>query len=91
MASRTLTFDLPEEIVALVGSPDAAAAKARLALVLDLLREGAISQGRAATILGITRWDILDLMATHAIPSGPQSAEELQREVETALRFIDRR
>lgn len=79
----TLTLDLPEELLALLGSPEAAAARAREALVLDLLREARISQGKAARLLGITRWDILDLMARRQIPSGPETPEELEQEIET--------
>ena len=80
MATQSLTIDLPEELVALLGSPEAAAAKAKEALVLQLLREARLSQGQAASLLGLTRWDVLDLMAQQQIPSGPLTAEELRRE-----------
>ena len=88
MATCALTLELPEELVALLGSPEAAAAKAREALVLALLREGQISQGKAARLLGLTRWDVLDLMVQHQIPSGPATPEELRQEVEDARRFL---
>jgi predicted HTH domain antitoxin len=92
MATRTLTLELPDELLALLGSPETVAAKVQQALVLDLLRRAEISQGKAAELLGITRWDILDLMALHEIPSGPETAEELQQEVDTVRRLIaDRR
>ena len=80
MATQSLTLDLPEELVALLGSPEAAAAKAKEALVLQLLREARLSQGQAASLLGLTRWDVLDLMAQQQIPSGPPTGEELRRE-----------
>ena len=88
MKTRTLTLELPEELVKLLGSPEAAAAKAREALVLALLREARISQGKAAHLLGLTRWDILDLMAEHHIPSGPETPEELREEVEDMRRYL---
>jgi predicted HTH domain antitoxin len=59
-------------------------------LVLDLLREGQISQGKAAELLGINRYEMLDLMARHKIPSGPQTAEEAEREIEAAIRLAQR-
>ena len=90
MATRTLTVELPEEIVELAGSDDVATTRARTAFVLDLLREGTISQGQAAQALDLTRWDILDLMGRYRIPSGPESEEEVRRDVETALRFVGR-
>jgi hypothetical protein len=84
VAATTVTLELPDELVELLGSPEAVSARAREALVLDLLREAAISQGFAARMLGITRWDILDLMACHCIPSGPETAEEMRRDIEAA-------
>ena len=80
----TISIELPDELVDLLGSPDALAAQSRQSLVLDLLRKGQISQGKAATLLGITRWDILELMARYQIMSGPLTAEEAQRDVEAA-------
>ncbi len=88
VAATTVTLELPEELVALLGSPEAVAARVRESLVLDLLREARISQGRAASLLGVTRWDILELMARHCIPSGPETAEEMRQEIETARRFV---
>ena len=90
MATRTLAVEVPEELVALLGSPEAAAAKAKEALVLALLREAQISQGQAARLLGLTRYDILDLMAEHHILSGPETAEEIEEELATVQRLSER-
>lgn len=86
MATQTLTIDVPDELLILLGSAEAAAAKAREALVMALLRESAISQGQAARLLGLTRWDVLDLMARYAVPSGPETAEEMRAEIAAARR-----
>ena len=87
---HALTIELPEELLALLGSPEAAAAKARAALVIELLREGAVSQGQAARLLGVSRWELLDLMARYGVPSGPEAAEEMRREIEDARRIDPR-
>ena len=63
MATRVLELELPEEAIGLLGAPGEASAKATEAIVLELLREARISQGKAAELLGITRWEMLDLMA----------------------------
>ena len=81
---QRLTLELPDELLDLLGSPEVVAVKVREALVLDLLRDGRISQGQAARLLGITRWDVLDLMAQHGVPSGPESAEEMRQEIDAA-------
>ena len=86
MTTHTLSFDVPDELLMLLGSPETAAAKAREALVMELLRESVVSQGQAARLLGLTRWDILELMARYAVPSGPETAEEMRAEIAAARR-----
>jgi predicted HTH domain antitoxin len=85
--TTTIAFELPTEFVKELGSADALTAKARQALVLQLLRDAEITQGQAAILLGITRYDILDLMAEHHILSGPLTAEEMRQDIENARRF----
>ncbi|HVC30391.1 MAG TPA: UPF0175 family protein [Steroidobacteraceae bacterium] len=81
MSVQGVVIELPEEIVALFGSAAVAATEARRALVLDLLREARISQGRAAELLGLTRAEMLDLMVQRRIPSGPETAAEFREEL----------
>jgi len=87
VAASSVTVELPEELVQLIGSTELTAQRIREALVLDLLRAATLSQGQAAHMLGISRWDMLDLMARYRIPSGAQSAEEVRQEVDAARRF----
>lgn len=78
----TLEFpvDLPEE-----GMLDKEAArKGKETFVLELLRKGKISQGKAAELLGISRYEILDLMTEHNIPMANFPPEELERQIEDA-------
>lgn len=82
MAQEILTLELPEEIIALFGSHSATASKARELLVIDMVREGHISQGKAAELLGIDRAEMMDLAARYEISSGGESAEELLRQIE---------
>lgn len=91
MATRMFPVELPEEIVELLGSSQAVAAKAREALVLELLREERISQGQAAHLLSVTRWEILDLMGQYRIPSGPETAEDVRREIDEVRRIVQER
>ncbi len=84
-----VTVDLPGELRDIVGPPEELARRARRVLVLDLLRAGEISQGKAARLLGITRYDILDLMAEYEIPSGPLTAEEMREESAAVRRLAE--
>ena len=92
MEQVELGIVLPADVAALLGETGEAAARmARQAVILHLLRQGAVSQGRAAALLGVTRHDVLDLMATYDIPSGPQTIEEYRRDVEQAARLLNNR
>jgi predicted HTH domain antitoxin len=59
-------------------------------LVVELLREGRISQGRAAHLLGVTRWDLLSLMTRRGVPTGAETIDELLRDVAGARRALCR-
>ncbi len=65
--------------------------KAREAFVLELLRQGNISAGRAARLLNISRWDLLELMHEAGISpfDGSFTAEALDAEVRSALKDFD--
>ena len=39
------------------------------AAVMDLVRRGIISSGKAAELLGVNRWDMPDLMTRHKVPA----------------------
>ena len=83
------TFTLPIDESFLQHKTDAER-KAKEAFVLELLRHGDISAGRAAKLLDISRWDLSDLMsATGISPFADLSPEELAAEVETALKVLN--
>ena len=87
MAATTVAMTVSDDLVKLIGSSSAVADKAHEALVLSLLREGEISQGKAAELLGISRWDMLELAAEAKIPFGPQTIEEIEKDAETILSY----
>ena len=82
-------FTLPIDEALLPHKTDAED-KAKEAFVLELLRQGDISAGRAAKLLNISRWDLSELMSEAGIsPFAEVTAEELTAEVETALKVIN--
>ena len=66
--------------------------KAKAAFVLELLRQGAISAGRAAQLLNISRWELSDLMAEAGISPFDDSltSEDLAAEVNSALQTFEK-
>ena len=65
--------------------------KAKETYVLELLRQGDISAGRAARLLNISRWDLSKLMSEVGISPFDDSltAETLDAEVKSALKDFD--
>ena len=77
-----LTLRFPEDISRCLGAEDVAN-KAKEVLVMQLLREHKISQGKAAFLLGVTRWELFDLMAKYEISVIDLTPEELEKELRT--------
>ena len=75
-------FELPDEVVAQLREEDMVV-KAKEALVLELLREHHVSQGKAVDILGISRHDLFDLMTKYQVPVIDLTDEELTTELNT--------
>jgi DNA-binding NtrC family response regulator len=85
MAKRlTLDLELPDELLAQFQESEMAA-KAREALIMALLREHRLSQGKAADVLGLDRHGLFDLMTRYHIPAIDLTPEELKRELEKPL------
>jgi predicted HTH domain antitoxin len=80
---KIIEIAVPEEIIELLGSEDAAKKEAREAFVLDLVRRGKISKGRAAELLSVNLWDLPELVAQYQIPWFSYSPEELEKDLET--------
>jgi predicted HTH domain antitoxin len=73
-------FELPDEVATQLHEAEMAV-KAKEALVMELLREHHISQGKAADILGISRHNLFDLMTKYQVPVIDLTAEELDTEL----------
>lgn len=85
----TVTIELPSELLKLLGSEAQAQYKAKLALVLDLVRRRMISRARAAELLGMPLTDLPTLLRQYEIPWFDYSPEDLQHDLQT-LRAQDR-
>jgi predicted HTH domain antitoxin len=75
-----LTLELPDE-VARHFRDDELAMQAKEALVMALLREHEISQGKAAELLDISRHELFELMSTYRIPVIDLTPEEFEAEL----------
>ncbi|MBM4049617.1 MAG: UPF0175 family protein [Planctomycetes bacterium] len=76
---KTIQVEMPDEVMSLVGSAKAVEREAKEALVLNLVRKGTISKARAAELLGLSLWQLPELLARYEIPwfaYGPHELEE---------------
>lgn len=81
MATRKVEFEvnLPDE---LLENPDQLNDQAKEAYVMELLRRHKISQGKAAELLGVSRWDLPEIMARHEVCYFDLSPQEFSDELE---------
>lgn len=80
----TISVELPEAVVGLLGptSQEAAVRLKQLAL-LELFRRGDLSGGKAADLLGLSRAEWLDLLASLGVPHTIVTEESLEHDLQT--------
>ena len=84
MSSLTISLELPRDLLgALNVSEKQLGTRIKEMVALELFREGYISSGRGAELLGIPKLAFIGLLARHDVPYFTQSPEELTDEVRT--------
>jgi predicted HTH domain antitoxin len=79
----TLPVELDQDLVALLEELQRPAKQAaRELIVLELYRQGEVSSGRAAQLLGMEREKFIRHASEQGIPHFQLEGEELQRELE---------
>ncbi len=87
MAEKGFHVTLPQEVVGGFGWKDSEVPhRVREALVMDLLRLDRLSEAQAAKILGVGRWELLELMGRYDVPAVRMSIEDLDRELATEVK-----
>ena len=85
MAKRVhLDVELPDELFAQLRKEEIET-KVKEALVMELLREHRLSQGKAAEILCISRYELFDLMTNHRVSVIDLDTGELTNELQKPL------
>ena len=85
MSSIQVQLELPEELARRLDPTGAdLAARVLEAVVLRLFEEKAISSGRAAELLGVTKDDFLEVLARHNVPYFNQTVEEVLSDARVA-------
>lgn len=82
MSLKKLEISFPSEVLAMIATTyqdDSAVIKE--AAVLELYREGKISSGKAAEILGMERFEFIRYAGMKGIPYIRMAPEELEEEI----------
>ncbi len=81
-------FRLPIGSVPVLHQEDAEN-KAKAAYVLELLRQGDISAGRAAELLDVDRWELSMLMSAFGISPFDETVTQEELKIEVEYAFLD--
>lgn len=76
--SRAINMEVSDELMKLICSEEEIGKEANQALVMDLVRKGKISRSKAAELLGISLWDLPELLSRYEIPWFTYSKENYQ-------------
>jgi predicted HTH domain antitoxin len=88
----TVTVELPRAFVdAMNRSLPELAQDARRWLVLAAFRDGQISAGKAAELLGLSKSDFIDLLDRYALPYLDRTTQEWAEEIAVDLPYPHRR
>lgn len=86
--SKSISIEIPDELLELLGSEDEIGNEAKRSLVLGLVRRGKISRSKAAELLEINLWDLPTTLSEYRIPWFDYSRRQLEDDM-TALRRFD--
>lgn len=87
MAEKDFQVTLPQEVVRAFGWKESEVPRRVLeALVMELLRLDRVAEAQAAEILGLARWELLELMGRYDVPAVRMSTEDLDRELTTMIK-----
>src|SRR5437867_3417526 len=87
MMSKVVRFEVPKEVRDKKFEREyltAAQEVLKEQTILRLFEEGRVSTGCAAKMLGLTRYQFVDLLAKHRVPLFDYSQEELDQEFQAA-------
>jgi len=84
MSTLTVALELPRDLLGALDVPRTGlATRLQELIALGLFREGRISSGKGAELLGISKLGFVHLLAQHGISYFTESPEELAAEVTT--------
>ena len=91
MDTITMTLDVPRDLVeALNVSQTQMAERVRELIAVELFREGQISSGKGAEIVGVSKLAFVQLLAQRGVPYFTESPDELMTDVATTASLLEK-
>lgn len=88
----TVTMNIPEEIMDFMVCENKSDELRRNALLLyPFIKNETISHGRAADILGISKWELIELYGSEGIPYIDQSWDEVEQDAANVSKLLSKR
>ena len=89
MSTLTVSLQLPRDLLgALEVSEEQLETRLREVIALQLFREGRISSGKGAELLGLPKLAFIQLLARHGLTCFTESPEELAAEVKVLEQLL---
>jgi len=78
-----ISVKVPKDLVRILKVRDEDVPKlVRLYLAIELYREGKVSLGKAAEIAGVSKWEMMEILASKNIPI-QYSVDDLEKDIKT--------
>jgi len=82
MSTVTVSLEFPRDLLGALEVPqEQLEARLRELIALQLFREGRISSGKGAELLGLSKLEFIELLARHGLSYFTESPQELAAEV----------
>lgn len=82
MNDLQVNLSLPRDLLGIFNVPESQLSKKILQLVtLDLFRQQLISAGKGGEILGVSKWEFIQLLGRQSIPYFNENPDELSAEI----------
>jgi predicted HTH domain antitoxin len=90
MRDLTVSLSLPRDLLGALDIPEKQLASQVLELVaLELFRQGRISTGKGAELLGISKLDFTQILSRYQIPYFTETPTELESEIAAVEALIE--
>jgi predicted HTH domain antitoxin len=84
--SKAITIQIPDDVLPFWETENRLVRTLSYLSVVELVREGKLSAGKASELLELTRWELMDLLARHDVPTVNFSKEELEQQLADAIK-----